>query len=402
MTTIAPAPNRLLSRLVRVGRLTLLGPNESRTVLEGTVPGPAVELTVHSRRAWMRIARGGALGFTEAYMLGEVDTPDLTEFFIWGALNQEAFRRGRLGSRFFARARRLWQRLAADLPHRTVGSTTDHYDLGNDFYAAWLDETMSYSSARFDHPTQELSDAQQSKYATLARMAGIQPGERVLEIGCGWGGFAEYAAGELGCHVTAITLSSEMADYTRKRMAALGLTDRVEVRIEDFRQTTGTFDRIVSVEMIESIDESQWPALFATIRARLADHGGAAMQAITIDDSEWHAYRAGQDFIQRYVFPGGQLPAPSVLAELARTNGLAITTDENFGADYARTLARWHEQFERAWPRLVGPQFDEHFRRMWNLYLTYCEAGFRLGRIDVHQLAMTPAGSGSMRDAVHI
>ncbi len=390
MTAITIAPNPVLSRFVRVGTLTVVGGSRTR-VLAGVQPGPEVVLVVRSRRAWFRILRGGALGFTEAYMLGEVDTPDLTEFFVWGALNQEAFRAGRLGGRFFSGARRLWQRLAADLPHRSVGSTTDHYDLGNDFYAAWLDETMSYSSARFEYPAQAMTAAQRNKYAALARMAGVEHGDRVLEIGCGWGGFAEYAAGELGCQVTAITLSHEMAEYARKRMADRGLGHLVDVRVEDFRESTGTFDRVVSVEMIESIDESQWPALFATIRDRLAEHGGAAMQAITIDDTEWHDYRRGQDFIQRYIFPGGQLPAPSVLVDLTERSGMAVTTDESFGADYARTLSWWHDRFEQAWPRLVGPQFDEHFHRMWKLYLTYCEAGFRLGRINLHQIGMRPA-----------
>lgn len=390
MTTTITTTRSLLSPFVRVGTLTVVS-GSRRLVLAGPRSGPAVELTVRSPRAWLRILRGGALGFAEAYMLDEVDTPHLTEFFLWGALNQEAFREGRLGNRFFSGARRLWQRFATNHRHHTVGSTTDHYDLGNDFYEAWLDETMSYSSARFDHPDQDLADAQRNKYESLARLAGIERGDRVLEIGCGWGGFAEYAAGELGCRVAAITLSEEMAAYTSKRMAARGLSDLVDVRVQDFRAVTGTFDRIVSVEMIESVDESQWPALFATIRARLADHGGAAMQAITISDDEWHAYRDGKDFIQRYIFPGGQLPAPSIIGALSAVNRLTITADESFGADYARTVDRWHRRFEQAWPRLQNHSFDDHFRRMWKLYLTYCEAGFRLGRIDVRQVALIPA-----------
>ena len=390
MTIRQPSPNRLLSRLVRVGRLTVHLQNDRTVLLAGRRPGPAIELTVHRNRAWWRIARGGALGFAESYMLGEVDTPDLAEFFLWGALNQEAFREGRLGNRFFATARRAWQRLARDVRHRNVGTTAEHYNIGNDFYRTWLDETMSYSSARFERPSQSLAEAQRNKYARLARMAGIEPGDTVLEIGCGWGGFAEYAAAELGCRVTAITLSEEMASFTEKRMAQQGLEHLVDVRIEDFRQTTGTFDRVVSVEMIESIDEPQWPDLFATIRSRLADEGRAAMQAITIADDEWESYRHGQDFIQRYVFPGGQLPSPSILATLAAQHGLVIGEIEEFGPDYARTLNAWHERFTRAWPGLAGGEFDEHFRRLWKLYLSYCEAGFRLGRIDVRQMSLEP------------
>lgn len=391
MTATVVASSRLMSRLVRVGGLRVVGAHGVERVLQGAEPGPTVELMVKSHRAWIRILRGGALGFAEAYMRDEIDTPHPTEFFLWAALNQEVLRSGHFGGRFFRQARRFWQRLARGLPHRTVGSTADHYNLGNDFYEAWLDDTMSYSSARYECPAQDLSDAQRAKHASLARLADIQPGDSVLEIGCGWGGFAEFAAGELGCRVTAITLSKEMADYANKRIAERGLEHLVDVRVEDFRATTGTYDRIVSVEMIESVDESQWSALFSTIRARLAPAGRVAMQAITINDGEWPTYRQGRDFIQRYIFPGGQIPSPSVLRELADANRLSIVGDEAFGGDYALTLAAWHERFDEAWPRLAGEEFDEMFRRMWKLYLSYCEAGFRLGRIDVHQIAMTPA-----------
>lgn len=390
MTAIAIGPSPLLSRLVRVGVLTVRLPSGSARSLRGGEEGPAVEVTIRSRRAWLRILRGGALGFAEAYMAGEVDTPDLTEFLLWGALNHEAFRNERLGRSFFSHAQRLWQRIAGDLRHQTVGSTADHYDLGNDFYATWLDDTMSYSSARFDSLNQDLSSAQRTKYVALERIGDLQPAHHVLEIGCGWGGFAEHAAGQLGCRVTAITLSQEMADFARKRMAERGLSELVDIRVEDFRKTAGTYDRIVSVEMIESIDESQWPDLFATMRARLAPGGRIALQAITIDDNSWETYRRQKDFIQRYIFPGGQLPALNRLHRLAAKNELEIVTDEAFGVDYARTLASWHQRFEQAWPKLRGGRFDEHFRRMWKLYLSYCEAGFRLRRIDVHQMGITP------------
>lgn len=391
MTITAPPPRRVLARLVRVGELVITSPSGNTRILRGSQPGPSIKLSVLSRRAWFRIARGGALGFAEAYMLGEVDTEDLADFFVWAGLNQQAFREGSTGSRLLPAARHLWQRLACDLQHRNVGSTTDHYDLGNDFYQSWLDETMSYSAARFSSPNENLAAAQRQKYVSLARLAGIRPGDSILEIGCGWGGFLEYAAGELGCSVTGITLSEEMAAFARERVSRLGLDHLVDVRVEDFRSTRGTFDRIVSVEMIESIDESQWPALFASMKASLAPGGRVAIQAITISNAEWDEYRRGQDFIQRYIFPGGQLPSPAVLTQMAANSGLEVVADEAFGNDYAETLARWHHRFEKAWPRLASSMFDRHFRLMWKLYLGYCEAGFRLGRIDVHQIALRAA-----------
>jgi cyclopropane-fatty-acyl-phospholipid synthase len=220
----------------------------------------------------------------------------------------------------------------------------------------------------------------------MADHAGIEPGMRVLEIGCGWGGFAEYAASARGCDVTAITLSTEQADYARKRIAERGLTDRVDIRVQDFREVEGEFDAIVSIEMIESVDESHWPALFAAIAHRLRPGAKAAMQIITIEDSEWERYRSRADFIQQYIFPGGQLPAPKVLRRLADEARLEVEKIETFGPDYARTLGVWRSRFQDAWPELSARNgLDERFRRMWELYLTLCEAGFRIGRINVEQ-----------------
>ncbi|MDX1450039.1 MAG: cyclopropane-fatty-acyl-phospholipid synthase family protein, partial [Acidimicrobiia bacterium] len=216
--------------------------------------------------------------------------------------------------------------------------------------------------------------------------AGLVPGMRVLEIGCGWGGFASFAAGELGCDVTGITIAAEQAAFAEKRVAELGLGDRVDIRLEDFRNVTGTYDAVVSIEMIESIDETQWPALFASSSARLTPGGRAVLQAITIDDRLWDRYRERPDFIQQYIFPGGQLPAPNVLRSLATDAGLDVEQVETFGLDYAMTLRSWHERFTAAWPQLRGTGgLDERFRRMWDLYLTLCEAGFRSGRISVGQ-----------------
>lgn len=207
---------------------------------------------------------------------------------------------------------------------------------------------------------------------------------RVLEIGCGWGGFATYAAGQRGCEVTAITLSTEQAAYARQRVLDQGLADLVDIQVQDFRQVNDQYDAVVSIEMIESVDETHWPALFQTIEGALLPGARAVLQIITIQDAEWERYRSRADFIQQYIFPGGQLPAPKVLRRLADTTQLEVEKIETFGLDYARTLASWRERFEAAWSGLA-PDLDERFRRMWELYLSLCEAGFRMGRLDVEQ-----------------
>jgi cyclopropane-fatty-acyl-phospholipid synthase len=266
-----------------------------------------------------------------------------------------------------------------------------HYDLGNAFYGLWLDRTMTYSSAVFPRPEDDLDLAQEEKYRRMAQMADIRPEHHVLEIGCGWGGFAEFAAREIGCRVTAITISQAQRDYTAKRLADAGLDDRVQVRLVDYRDLEGQYDRIVSIEMIEAVGESWWPTYFARLRELLASGGRAALQAITIDDTQWDSYRRSADFIQRYIFPGGMLPAPAVMKERVEQAGLKQAGEECYGLHYAETLKRWRHSFEESWPRISALGFDERFRRMWRYYLAYCEAGFRTGRIDLRQLALVKA-----------
>jgi cyclopropane-fatty-acyl-phospholipid synthase len=372
-----------IARMGTTGTLnvTLPGGAASR-IGSGTPHGDVTFLT---REALRHTLRNGVIGFAEGYMDGTIRTSNLADLLRWAAVNHDAWYRS-VPARTLHRVRKLWTRIRPERRHPRVRSMTDHYNLGNDFYATWLDPSLTYSSARFAAPDQPLEEAQRHKYETIARHAGIEPGMHVLEIGCGWGGFAAYAAGELGCTVVGLTIAREQADFARKRIAELGLADRVEIRLEDFRETSGSFDAVVSIEMIESIDETQWPALFDTIAVRLAPGGRAALQAITIADHLWEQYRAGPDFIQQYIFPGGQLPAPKVLRSLAAGSGLRVEQIETFGLDYARTLEHWHHRFAEAWPDLAGRDgLDEKFRRMWELYLTLCEAGFRSGRVAVEQ-----------------
>ena len=369
-------------RMVKTDRLELTTPQGTHSIGFGT---PVAGLILHDYSAVRHMLRTGLLGFTEAYMDGRIDTPDLRALLAWGVANQRAWFDHPLVKMTYP-IRRAWQRIRPEKFHPRVGSMNDHYNLGNDFYAAWLDGTMTYSSARFTHLDEPLDDAQHNKYRTIADHIGLEPGMRVLEIGCGWGGFAAYAAGERGCDVIGITLSTEQAAYAEKRIANAGLADQVEIRVQDFRDVAGEFDAIASIEMIESIEEGQWPPLFEVIRNRLAPGAKAAMQIITIDDAVWKSYRSRADFIQQYIFPGGQLPAPKVLKGLADSVGLTVEQVETFGLDYARTLLAWRERFTAAWPELASNHdLDERFRRMWDLYLTLCEAGFRMGRINVEQ-----------------
>lgn len=373
----------VLSRLFPAGSVELALPGGTvATVGQGA---PEADLLIEDYSVIPEMLRTGLIGFSEAYMDRRVQSSDLRRLFEWAGANKEIWLE-HSAARATARLRRFWQRIRPESRHPRVRSMNDHYNLGNDFYEAWLDETMTYSSARFSNPDQPLEQAQKNKYRAIARHLQLKPGMKVLEIGCGWGGFAEFAAGELGCTVVGITLSVEQGAYAQKRMAEAGLADRVDIRIQDYRDVEGEFDAIVSIEMIESVDETQWPPLFDVMAARVKKGGRIGMQVITIENSEWELYRSRADFIQQYIFPGGQLPAPKILSGLANDAGLGVEQVETFGLDYARTLATWRQRFEKAWPELrIRHALDDRFHRMWDLYLTLCEAGFRMGRINVEQ-----------------
>jgi len=265
-----------------------------------------------------------------------------------------------------------------------------HYDLGNNFYSSWLDESMTYSSAVFANDDMDLAAAQELKYEKLAQLADIQPGDRVLEIGCGWGGFAEYAARTHDAHVTGITISRAQFDYATKRLKDANLADKTDIQLKDYRDIDQKFDKIVSIEMFEAVGETYWPSYFSTVSNCLRPGGKAALQVITIADEIFHIYKAQPDFIQRYIFPGGMLPSMTALAPPLQQAGLKLVSETGYAQDYARTLAVWKEQFHNAWPDLAKTcRFDERFKLMWELYLSYCEGGFKAGNIDVKQMLIT-------------
>lgn len=353
--------------------------------------GESAVLRVNGYRALRRALTGGDIGFAEGYLAGDWDTPDLARLLSALAVNFEAL--GPLGAgnpvhRLFQFRLKLLQVNTLRGSRRNIHA---HYDLGNAFYEAWLDPGMTYSGAMFAHADDTLETAQARKYAALAQAIGLRRGHSVLEIGCGWGGFAEFAAREFEARVTAVTISPAQHAYAEARIHRAGLADRVEVRLCDYRHIAGRFDRVVSIEMFEAVGERYWPTFFDVLRDRLAPGGRAGLQVITMRDDLFADYRRRVDFIQRYVFPGGMLPAERGLVQAAGHAGLRCSEATRFGPDYARTLQAWSGRFERAWPQLRGARFDERFGRLWRFYLAYCEAGFATGRTDLIQLALDPA-----------
>ncbi len=381
----------LIAALWRVGGLVLIDP-AGRTQRIGDTSTATSDSPVWHMKRWRAVRRlitRGDIGFAEGYVAGDWDTPDLTALLLAFADNYDHLEKIIGGNPL---ARGLDAILHALTPNTRRGSRKNivaHYDLGNDFYAGWLDRGMTYSAALFESPHQALEDAQNAKYAALADACDIRPGQSVLEIGCGWGGFAEFLARERGATVTAITLSPSQKSYAEQRIHRAGLADRVSIELIDYRDVPGTFDRIVSVEMFEAVGEAYWPTFFETLRDRLTPEGRAALQIITIRDELLPVYRQRPDFIQMHVFPGGMLPSEERLAEVTSASGLSSRVVRRFGRDYAETLRRWRLAFDAG----GSSGRDERFRRLWRYYLAYCEAGFISQRIDVVHMVVEASGS---------
>lgn len=354
-------------------------------------PGPRAVVDVHEFGFAKRALAGGDIGFAESYMDGEWSTPDLTAVLEFFSENFEAAGKLAVGGSLVKginKVRHFFNRNSKAGARRNIMA---HYDLGNDFYESWLDETMTYSSALFDKPNMSLEQAQTAKYAGIADQLSAGPDSSLLEIGCGWGGFAEYAAKVRGSKVTCLTISEAQRDYAASRMQAEGLSDRVEIRLEDYRDHQGKYDGVASIEMFEAVGEAYWPSYFQKIHESLDGSAKAALQIITIDDDLFRRYRKRTDFIQRYIFPGGMLPSEKALRESLSAAGLRFDAVHYFGQDYAKTLKLWAERFEEAWDRIQTFGFDERFRRLWRFYLSYCEAGFGNGRINVGQFQLSRA-----------
>ncbi len=381
-----------------VGRLTLVLPDGSQRFYRGreSAEGPHGVLRLVSPKAARVLFLGGDVGFAEAYADGLWDSPDLTTLIRLAAMNDRVVDLSALGLAHLRLAKRLRHLRRANTRTGSRRNIAYHYDLGNAFYERWLDPGMTYSSALFPQDASSLSlpAAQDAKYHAMAGLLNLRPGMRVLEIGCGWGGFAEVAAREYGAEVVGVTLSQEQLRYARDRMDRQGLTGRVSLHLCDYRDVEGTFDGIASIEMFEAVGEEHWPVFFDVVRRRLAPGGRAALQVITIAEDRFERYRNRADFIQTHIFPGGMLPSPPALLRAIAEGGLEGAEQQRFGLSYARTLAQWQRAFQHAWPEIARDTgFDDRFKRMWEYYLAYCEAGFTQGTIDVgFYTADKPAG----------
>lgn len=371
------------------GSLRFILPDDRQVLFDHGIDGPNALIRIHSFNFIKRAMAGGDVGFGESYMDQEWSTPDLTSVLRFFSNNFEAAGKLAVGGtivRWVNMARHALNRNSKTGSRRNIEA---HYDLGNDFYASWLDETMTYSSALYDKAGLSLPEAQTRKYARMADEIGLQREQNVLEIGCGWGGFAEYAARERGAKVTCLTISPSQRDFALARIKRAGLSDQVEIRLEDYRDHKGQYDGVVSIEMFEAVGESYWPSYFSKVHECLKHGASAALQIITIQNELFDAYRKRADFIQRYIFPGGMLPGESALRSQIDAAGLRFDGVHYFGPDYAETLRHWARRFENQWTSVRKMGFDERFRRMWRFYLSYCEAGFDTGRINVGQFRLS-------------
>jgi cyclopropane-fatty-acyl-phospholipid synthase len=364
----------LLERL-RGGLLEVRLPNGASRVFGDGEHG--VTLQVHDEAMFGRVLARGDIGFAEAYIDGAWDSPDVTGLLTLLANNRDALRRAVYGNWRRLLAARIRHLLNRNSRTGSMRNIMAHYDLGNDFYKLWLDPGMSYSSALYAKTDAgDLESAQRAKYRRILSRLQAEPGQHLLEIGCGWGAFAEIALQE-GLAVTGLTLSPAQLEWAQTRVPG------ADLRLQDYRDTAGQFDHIVSIEMFEAVGERWWPRYFKTIAKALKPGGRAVIQSITIRDDLFDEYRKGTDFIQQYIFPGGMLPSRSAFRTAAARQGLVVHGEYAFGKDYARTLTEWRQAFERNWPQVAALGFDEQFRRLWRMYFCYCEAGFLAGNVDV-------------------
>ncbi len=375
---------KLLTKLNK-GRLEIVTPEGVHLLFGDEQSQPSAKIKLNSWAVCQHVLRAGDIGFAEAFIAGEWETPDIASVVGVFLENRRTVEQMIYGSFLGGIAYKIKHWLNRNTKVQAKKNIHAHYDLGNTFYQLWLDSSMTYSSALFDGKFDlALEQAQQAKYLAILNYLKPKPGDQVLEIGCGRGGFAEQAC-QAGTHLVGLTLSTEQATYAKTRLAKQGFKEQAEFRLQDYRDCTGQFDHIVSIEMFEAVGQEYWPAYFQSLNRLLKTGGKAAIQSIVIDDTLFDRYRKSTDFIQQYIFPGGMLPSPTRFRAMAEQHGLRVVSEKAFGKDYAETLRRWRTQFMKMLDQIKNQGFDHRFIRTWEFYLAYCEAGFEYGSTDVIQ-----------------
>ena len=345
------------------------------------------DLNIKSSALSYNLIKGGSVGLAECYMRNEFETSNLSNLIELAARNIAIIHKfsGILDLKFL---NFIKNKFVKNTKSRSKKNIAKHYDLGNDFFSLWLDETLTYSSAIFDEQNKDLDKAQNNKYQKLINLIQPSNGDKVLEIGCGWGGFAEYLGKNYDVKLDCITISKKQFEYTKERIHNCGLNEKVNIEIKDYRDLNSKYNSIASIEMIEAVGQNYLESYFKTIKDNLSDGGKAAIQAITIDDSLYDRYRNKQDFIQKYIFPGGFLPNKNTINKLVSRNGLSVNSYISYANHYADTLAIWRNEFNKKWSLIKDQGFDLTFKRMWEFYLSYCEAGFKSKNIDLIQFSL--------------
>ena len=379
---------KMLERL-DCGRLNLTLPNEETLVFRGKQTGIEAHLHIKNWSAVNKILQSGDIGVAECYRDGWIDSNNMLDVLLLALANEDALDKALYGNFLGTILYRMRHWLNRNTKANSQKNIHAHYDIGNDFYKLWLDESMTYSSAYFANNNTNLKSAQYAKYDRLLQQLNVKAGDHILEIGCGWGAFAEYAATQYGCFVTGISLSKEQLAYANARIKDSPVADKIHFKYCDYRDLKGTYDAIVSVEMLEAVGEEWWPTYFNKVATCLRQGGKAAIQTITIANHRFEDYRRKTDFIQQYIFLGGMLPSPQKLMHHSQAAHLKVDDYFDFGLDYAHTLKQWREKFDSQLTAIRQQGFDEAFIKIWRFYYWYCEAGFLTQRTSVCHLVLT-------------
>ena len=378
----------LLLDSISIGSLIIELPDKRQFLFSSENPGPEGVLLVRHKDFFTRLLREGENGFSESYMDEWWDTPDLLMLLDFMLANKIVVEGTLPGARLVRFYENFVHWLRSNTKRQAKKNISAHYDLGNKFYENWLDKTMTYSSALFDKKTKSLEDAQRNKYSRICETLKLKPGDKVLEIGCGWGGFMEHAIKNNDVFVKGLTISKKQLNYASNRMNIAGLYENGEVALQDYRDEKGLYDAIVSIEMFEAVGEKYWPDYFKTLSNSLKSGARATLQIITISEEFFPEYRKSVDFIQKYIFPGGMLPSDSALKGAFEAVGLKKVDQKEFGKSYSKTLRIWHNNFNAVWSDISSQGFDERFKRMWNFYLASCAAFFESETGNVVQLTL--------------